>query len=168
MVDLHCNSDKLLLFQGWVLFIFFSALMFSSPTQAQDSSHVNPDSLLDESAYLWYDSVHTLVNIGDIPIDQDSDDFIAYSFDSVLVGQKVHDTHPSAFSSSCTDTYNISLATNTIWFSNSLFKSLISADMAQAAKSSLAFWQNLKNGHHTWCECIFDNYGYNSHLCDDE
>ena len=168
MVDLQCNSDKLPLFQGWILFIFFCALMVSSPAQAQDSSYANLDSNWDESAFLWYDSLHTLENMADLPVDQDSDDFIAYSFDSVLVSQKAHDTHPSAFSSSCTDTYNISLAANTIWFSTSLYKSLISADMTQAAKSSLAFWQNLKNSHHRWCECIFDNYGYRSHLCDHE
>jgi len=141
--------------------------MVSSSAQAQDSSHVNMDSLLDESAYLWYDSVYTLDNIIDLPVDQEADDLVVYSFDSLLVSQKARDAHPSAFSSSCTDTYNISLAANTIWFSTTLYKSLISADMTQAAESILAFWQNLKNSHHTWCECISTNYGYKSHLCDE-
>ena len=166
MVDIHCNSDKLSFFTGCVLF-FFSSLMVSSLAQAQDSSQANLDSLLDASAYSWYDSVHTLQNMVDLPIDQDEYDFLVYSFDSVLIGQKAHDTHPSAFSSSCTDTYNISLGTNTIWYSTILYTSLISANMTQVAKSSRTFWQSLKHIHHRWCDCISTNYGYNSHLCEE-
>jgi hypothetical protein len=167
MVDNHCNSGKSSLFTGCVLFIFFSALTVSSPTQAQDSSHMNPDSFEDESAFSWYDSVHTLQNIGDLPIDQDADDFLVYSFDNVLISQKAHDTHPGAFSSSCTDTYNISLGTNTIWYSTILYESLISADMTKMVERSRAFLHNLKMSHQTWCDCIFTTYGYNSHLCEE-
>jgi len=167
MVDIYCNSDKSFFFRGCILFIFFFSLMVSSLAQAQDSSQANLDSLLDSSAYSWYDSVHTLENVGDLPIDQDADDLMVYSFDSLLVGKKAHDTHPGDSSTSCTDDYNISFATNTIWYVASIYESLIKANMAWSAEESATFVKNLKYNHRIWCDCISTNYGYNSHLCEE-
>lgn len=147
-----------------LLGLLFSVFLFASPSMGQDSSHANFDSL----GYTFYDSVHTFDNMGDLPIDQDVDDIRVYSFDSVLVRQKAHFTHPRTFSSSCTDDYNMSYAANTVWYVSLIYEAVITANLVKAAKGSEVFYRNLKKTHRIWCDCLSSQYGYDSHLCDDE
>lgn len=143
--------------------LFFISL-FSSPASAQDSSFVK----LDPSGFHYYDSLHAIDNIADLPMNMKADDYRVYSFDSLLVGKKAHNSHSGSSSTSCTEGYNISLAANAVWYVSRMYEAIITANMAQAADGSKAFYRNLKSMHRIWCDCLSSQYGYNSHLCEEE
>jgi hypothetical protein len=143
--------------------LFFISL-FSSPASAQDSSFVK----LDLSGFHYYDSLHGIDNIADLPINMKADDYRLYSFDSLLVGKRVHNTHSRSSSTSCTEGYNISLAANAVWYVSRMYEAIITANMAWSAEEGAIFVKNLKSNHRIWCDCISTNYGYTSHLCDDQ
>lgn len=150
-----------------LLGLLFSVFLFASPSMGQDSSHANFDSL----GYTFYDSVHTFDNMGDLPIDMKADDRIIFNFpsdSSLFKGSNIHETHSVAETKPCTDDYNMSFAANTVWYVSLIYEAVITANLAKAAKGSEVFYRNLKKTHRIWCDCLSSQYGYDSHLCEDE
>jgi len=146
-----CNSiaGSLILFS-----ILFQSLQAQEPARTP----------IDTSWKAHYDSVHTIENMGDLPINQNPDDHIIYSLEGLSI------TELSALNSAtCTEVYNLVFGVNMIFYNSAMYEAISSANMAEAAEKTRSFWVAQKKSHLVWCECISTRYeGYTSDLCNDE
>jgi hypothetical protein len=139
------------------LFVFVSLLL--QPLHAQKPQPTS----IDTSWEAYYDSVHTIENMSDLPMNQKADDHVIYSLEGLSV------TEFSALeSASCTDRYNLVFGANMIFYNTFIYEAISSGNMEQAAKKSRLFWAGQNITHAAWCRCISSKYGYSSHLCEDE
>jgi len=140
------------------LLILFSMLF--QALQAQEPARTP----IDTSWKAHYDSVYTLDNMGDLPINQAPDDHIIYSLEGLNINE-----FSALDSATCTDMYNLVFGANIIFYNSVMYEAISSAKMAEAAEKTRSFWVAQKKSHLVWCECISTRYeGYTSDLCNDE
>jgi len=70
---------------------------------------------------------------------------------------------------SCTDNYNIAIASISFRYFTTVIESIKKGNIGiSLVVDSDFYFKKLKQAHCDWCDCISSNYGYSSHLCENE
>jgi len=69
---------------------------------------------------------------------------------------------------SCTDNHNIAIASISFRYFSTVIESIKKGYIGISLVESDFYYKKLKQVHLDWCDCISSNYGYSSHLCENE
>jgi len=65
----------------------------------------------------------------------------------------------------CTDDYNVAVSVGTLSFAGGVGAAFITGNIGIGVIAGGAYYATLNSAHDAWCNCIYTNYGYSSHLC---